>query len=294
MNMTQAERRKIIGASEVGAILGYSKYDSPYDIWMQKTRGKYLERSEAVKIAAEHGHQVEPWLLDKYEAKTGDKVVRGAKYLHDSNDYMIAHPDGVVPGYNGNSDGLVEIKTASAYLSDDWDVDESSDNIPVCYLAQVQQQMSVSDTRWTDVVVLIGNTDIRYYRIYRNHKMIEAMTKRLKHFWEYNVLQDIPPDASTMRDIQSRWDRVRKKSRMATCEEVELVIQIKLMRFDRLAHQKSARVIKEKEDKLIVKLANQMGDAEGLTLVNDKFLVTREQYKSGRRFNFFDRSKNDQ
>ena len=167
MNMTQAERRKIIGASEVGAILGYSKYDSPYDIWMQKTRGKYLERSEAVKIAAEHGQHVESWLLDNYKKNiNGDRglsirifpfqvrlprkkrdILTDKMFSQPPNDYMIAHPDGVVLDFNGDPSGLVEIKTASAYLSDDWDVDESSDNIPVCYLAQVQQQMSIADIK---------------------------------------------------------------------------------------------------------------------------------------------------
>jgi putative phage-type endonuclease len=74
-NLTEEEwlqlRRGSIGGSEVAAILGQSKYKTPYQVWLEKTGRARFDGSSPV---TEFGHLMEPHLRDYAASKLGRQI----------------------------------------------------------------------------------------------------------------------------------------------------------------------------------------------------------------------------
>lgn len=71
------ERKKSLGGSDMGAVLGLNKYRSPYTVWAEKT-GRIGEEpeNEAMRI----GRDLEPYVASRFE-EVSRKGVRRMNYL---------------------------------------------------------------------------------------------------------------------------------------------------------------------------------------------------------------------
>lgn len=111
-NMTRAEwleeRRRSIGGSEVGAILGLNPYAGPFSVWANKT-GKVpdAEPSEAMR----QGTDLEDYVARRFSERTGLRVER-VNYLLRNSEYPHLHAN-IDRRIVGERAGL-ECKTASA------------------------------------------------------------------------------------------------------------------------------------------------------------------------------------
>lgn len=65
--------------------------------------------------------------------------------------------------------GILEIKTASEYLKQDWD----DGNIPDYYYVQLQWYLYVTGLQWGYFVTLIGGNKYREYEVIRDEDMIQ-------------------------------------------------------------------------------------------------------------------------
>ena len=198
-----AARRLGIGGSDIGAIMGLSKWKSPVDVWLDKTGRTEpdLEMSEP----AYFGIELESFVATEYSKRSGNKVQRVNQAMkHPEHNWMLANIDRAVvaDGSRARLDkdgkltgikGLLECKTASAYLDREW----SDDSAPLAYVAQCQWYMAVTGAEWCDLAVLIGGQKYVCHRIDRDESLIAAVIEAGRQFWFGNVIADFPPTPRT-------------------------------------------------------------------------------------------------
>lgn len=103
-----AERRKSLGGSDMGAVLGLNKYRSPYAVWAEKT-GLIGEAPD--NEAMRQGRDLEEYVACRFE-EASDKVVRRVNYILRNDDAPHLHAN-IDRRILKESAGL-ECKTASA------------------------------------------------------------------------------------------------------------------------------------------------------------------------------------
>ena len=200
--MLNIEQRKElsqgIGASECGAVLGVDPYTTPYELWLIKTGRmvKDVANEEAVIM----GHMLEPVIAKRYAQLTQQKVARvNAAYRHKQYPHMLCHLDRKIIGKRK----AVEIKTANPF-STMWG-EAGTDEVPLHYIAQVQHQLAVTGWEENDLIVFRGTTDLRIYPFKRDEDTIQLITDKVNHFWNYHILRDIPPAATTRGDLKHMY-----------------------------------------------------------------------------------------
>ena len=135
--MTKQTRREFLearqsglGGSDIAAILGMSKWDTPYGIYRSKTEPIPDEDTEEHEYQY-WGHVLEDVVAKEYQKRTGNKVQRvNVQMQHPDYPFMQANIDRAVvnPDIAGNvrwkdgrltTDRLLECKTANAFARAD-------------------------------------------------------------------------------------------------------------------------------------------------------------------------------
>lgn len=151
-------RSNRIGGSEIGAICGWSPFQTREQLLAEKTgmaerkpctpameRGNYLESS----IAA--------WLADK-EKITYDDTKMGT-WIADDNPFQVYNPDGIT------SDGrLAEFKTTSVRDAEHGWGRAGTDQVPLTYQAQVMYGMGLLGLNECLLAVLSGAPRFEFAR----------------------------------------------------------------------------------------------------------------------------------
>jgi putative phage-type endonuclease len=178
------DRKKGIGGSDVGTILGLNKWKSPYQLWLEKTGQVVLEESESEP--AYWGNVLEEVVAKEFQERTGKKVRRRNQvFEHPLHPFLRANIDRDIVGENA----ILECKTANQFLGKEWEGEE----VPHSYLCQVQHYMNVLNKDYCYFAVLIGGQKFIWKRIERDQELIDAITERLVEFWETNVIKGIEP-----------------------------------------------------------------------------------------------------
>lgn len=190
-------RNKVIGGSDIAAIMGLSRYKTPLKLWAEKT-GKIetpdLSNVEAVKM----GTKLEQFVADLFSEETGKAVRRSPKvYQHKDYPYMVAHIDRLVTG----TDELLECKTASIFKKDEWE----NEDIPQEYILQVMWYLGITGRKVGYIAVLIGGQNFKYKKIEFDEEFFNTMVEAAKEFWTH-VLSDVPPavmadDDETLKEM---------------------------------------------------------------------------------------------
>lgn len=189
-------RRAGLGASELPAILGLSRFASALDVWESKVRGTPRGPESA---ASEWGHRLEPVIAAKYAEVRGVTLTPGSTVWRDER--WFATPDFLVePGGH-----LLQIKSTSYSQRKKWELGP-----PDHVLVQVQWEMFVTCAVRDDVAVLIGGNDYRDYHINRDDRVIARLEQAAELFWQH-VLSHTPPDVAALRALwpleeATTWD----------------------------------------------------------------------------------------
>ena len=146
-----------IGASEIAAACGISRYRSRYGLWMEKT-GR--APAFAGNVATRLGHLLEPRARQLYADATGYSVwTPPASMFHPGHPWARATPDGVVEP-RATSRHLVQIKAVGYFVGR-----RMRYELPIEYEAQVQWEMFVADADRNDLAVLVGSDDLEWERV---------------------------------------------------------------------------------------------------------------------------------
>lgn len=176
-------RRKGLGGSDAGAVLGFNKYTSPYKLFLEKT-GIYKEEFDSE--AAYFGNVLEDVVRKEFEKRTGKKVITNDNlYIHDDYPFMQANLDGEIEGECAG----FEAKTASEYLKDEWVGDE----IPASYLCQLHHYMFVMNFDRMYIAYLIGGNKFGWKVVEKSPEFEKILVERESIFWNEHVLKNNPP-----------------------------------------------------------------------------------------------------
>lgn len=185
MNRTDwlRERQRGIGGSDASVILGFNKWKSPFQLYLEKT-GEHVEEINNEFIY--WGNVLEDIVAKEFEIRTGKKVrKRNQMFVHPEHNFMIANIDRDVVGEKA----LLECKTTNAFNQGAWE----GEDIPAEYICQVQHYMAVLDYEKAYIAVLIGGNKFVWKEVERDDEFIELMIQHEKHFWENHVLAGQPP-----------------------------------------------------------------------------------------------------
>jgi putative phage-type endonuclease len=258
-------RAKSLGGSDVGAVLGLSKYRSSVDVWMEKTGKEVVVRDS---LPLRFGQFAESFVASEYALATGlSLTTHDAAVVHPEYSYMHGHIDRfVVSGYLPliDEDGritasrILECKTANPFAQSEWG-EAGSDQVPLSYLVQCVWYMMLTNIDQADLAVLFGNADFRIYEITRDLELEQMVLERAKSFWENYVLTDIPPPATSESDYKTLFGKSKvSKSVEAPAQTCELVKKLKSLN-EQVEHYE-AEISQIKQS-----IMGQMQDAEVLT-----------------------------
>ena len=136
------DRSHFLGGSDIGAILGFSKYRTPLAVWMEKT-GK--SKPFMGNLATRFGHFNEAFVASEYVYATGYHLREYSDAItHPEHPYFCAHIDRLIcdPKQHINEDenpsvailknalGVLECKTANPFAKGDWG-EPGTDQVPL-------------------------------------------------------------------------------------------------------------------------------------------------------------------
>ncbi|MDA3500757.1 MULTISPECIES: YqaJ viral recombinase family protein [Acinetobacter] len=276
-------RKKGIGGSDVAAILGFSPYKSPYQLWLDKT-GR--SEKKAQNESAHFGHLLEDVVAKEFSRRAGLKVQRVTQQLFlEDHPWAIGNIDRAVinPEISGNvrfkdgaltTDQLLECKTASEYMSKLFG-EEGSDQVPDYYLTQCLWYLMITGCQIIHLAVLIGGNKFRMYRIERDEDLIQSIFEQVKSFWFNHVIADVPPDPTCFDDVLHRWSKhVVGKQVEANFEQIKLGEEL-------VTVQNRQKADKAREDEIKLKIVSTMQDAE-MMISQGKTLFTYKEQSSTR------------
>ena len=194
-----AERRKSLGGSDMGAVLGLNKYRSPFSVWAEKT-GLIAETPD--NEAMRQGRDLEDYVAQRFCERSGKPVQRlnyilrndDAPYLHANIDRRILK----------ESAGL-ECKTASALSMKSYVGGE----FPESYYAQCVTYLAVTGwARWYLAALVLNKAFFVYQvttvpddecpdwcesSVYVSPEEIAALKRCAADFWTDHVETGEPP-----------------------------------------------------------------------------------------------------
>ncbi|HET9892615.1 MAG TPA: YqaJ viral recombinase family protein [Mycobacterium sp.] len=179
-----ATRRAGLGGSEVSTLVGLTRYESPYELWLDKT-GQVPFVEDAPSEAAEMGTLLEPVVRDRFARVHGLTVDLVGTYRSREWPWMVANPDGLC------SDGTgYEGKTCSQWLAHQWKDGQTADHAEL----QAQWGMAVTGLTAWHVAVLIGGQHNEYRLIERDDELIAVLVDVSRRFWFDHVVAGEPPE----------------------------------------------------------------------------------------------------
>ena len=196
-----AERRRSLGGSDMGAVLGMHRYSSPYAVWADKT-GRIPEKED--NEAMRQGRDLEDYVARRFMEKSGKKVRRlNAILRNDEYPHLHANIDRDIVG----EDSGLECKTASAISARRF----AGGDFPENYYCQCVTYLAVTGyRRWYLAVLILGKGFLIYQMttvpddtvpewcessIYVSPEEIRALTEAADHFWTAYIETDTPPPA---------------------------------------------------------------------------------------------------
>jgi len=164
-----------LGGSEVAAVVGLSKWATPYSLWHRKAgmrHGHPLLPEEDIGDSPmiEWGNRLEEVVGEKLIENHPDLslVASPGTFAHVERDWQLANPDLLgddpdLPDTDGQPRPVIgEVKTAA--YGHAWGAD-GTDEIPLYYRCQCQWYMDVMGAEYAILCVLIGGNDYREYKI---------------------------------------------------------------------------------------------------------------------------------
>lgn len=185
-----AARKQGIGASDVGALLGFSPYTTPWQVWADKTG--HPRPVDILGPAVELGNELEPWLLDQACRLLDETVVRtGSRmYAHPEYPHHLASPDGHVGSIGDRV--LVECKTAGLM---GWGTPEgwSAEDIPLGYELQGRWQMHVMNYQRVTFVSLVAGMGLVLHHLDRDTNLEAELVRQVDEWWNRHVVAGEEP-----------------------------------------------------------------------------------------------------
>jgi putative phage-type endonuclease len=189
------EGRWGVGASEIAAVVGLSRYSSPLTLWARK---RDVIEPDPDNLSMAFGRRIESLVLDLFAEQTGLHVERYPLAIarSTSTPWAFCSPDGIVwegkhePGSWEAALGPVEAKSTSRRV----DFDDPESEVAARWLAQVQWQLFVLGMERGWLAVLDSFRDEGHVeQIERDAEAIDWLLDEATTFWKHVESGEPPP-----------------------------------------------------------------------------------------------------
>jgi predicted phage-related endonuclease len=210
MNQEQREtRRTRCTGTKVAAILGKSKFRTPFDVYAQ---AKKLVEDTPQTPQMLRGIVMERALLDYYEEFVGSKVARPDNtFVHPHEDWMAASPD----GFWEQDGGMVIVDAKTSRDRSAWGR-PGTDDVPVDYSMQLHWYAAVMSAYFDkpvvglEVVVFFTMTDeIEIYKVRPDPELGEKLIERCRDWWWKHVIAGVAPEIDHGKSVDKMLDNVQ-------------------------------------------------------------------------------------
>lgn len=210
------DRKKGIGGSDIGAILGISKYKTPIDVYREKKEN--YTTPENIPMRA--GKWNEELIAQLFAEKTGFKVFEPAKSLElisqlfadkpeieikifDSSQMTFtkdmifkASIDRFFTDENGNT-GILECKCSGGFLKEP----------DISHFAQLQWYLGITGYDKGYLAYLCAYHELKYFEFNRDDEFISTMQTEALNFWNNHIVTGIVPDPVSAEDILKLYEK---------------------------------------------------------------------------------------
>ncbi len=202
------ERRKLLTASDVSAVLGISPWSTPWDVYQEKVNGVQRDGNRAMS----RGKRMEDAIAQEYHEETERPVVNLGEFTiqrHPDLEWLGATLDrdvqgsALAPAPEGTKSIVnpLEIKMALGSAA------EWQDEPPLYYVVQLQVQISCVRADWGTLCALTGPGPLRHQDFYADPKFFAAALPILEEFW-HRVKTQNPPEPQELPSTLATAKRV--------------------------------------------------------------------------------------
>ena len=213
----EEERRSVIGATDISAIVNKSPYGrTGHDVYMDKLRlGPPIKQTTRMRM----GLHNEPLIADLYAEQTGLRPGSAEFCRMKTHPFIGGHPDYLV--YNGDLNRGLECKYVAWLDPEKWG-EAGSDKIPEGFFIQCQWYMMLTGLDLWDLAVLDGGGSLRIYPLERHARLIDHLLKEGRSFWINHVIPKVPPPVdsseSASKMLKAVWPQHTEEVKEATPE----------------------------------------------------------------------------
>ncbi len=175
-----------LGGSDAAVVLGISPFKSRLQLWHEKVN-KTIDTNSNSNLIFDIGHALEPVIANHYTKMTGRVLEICPQKIHSKYPFITGNIDRKIVKSERESEGILEIKTKGDHVN--WHNEE----IPIYYMAQIQQYLEVYGYSWAGFAVLdLGKREITITDVERDDEFIENLIMEEAKFWDL-VQNKTPP-----------------------------------------------------------------------------------------------------
>ena len=289
-------RRTGLGGSDAGAVLGTSRYASPYSLWAEKTG--LVESEFSGNEATEWGNELEESVARRYAKVTGKRVVAWPVMLQSVDrpfqlancDFFIVDyatfdefPEGEVTVHNSYEapngiTAILEIKTTGLVgrASREWE----NDGIPSGYFYQGAHYSAVTGVRNVVFAALVGGAGLQIREVTYQEDLITTLNEAESKFWEMVENREEPETIGHESDFET-LKAAYPESKGSTVVADEFLL-------DTLAEFRRAKAIADEAESLVkelrAKLERAIAENEAVVDSEGNTLYTFKSTKPGEAF----------
>lgn len=253
-------RSQGLGGTDVAAVLGFDKWRTPLDVWLDKTgRGERTPSSYPMR----RGTHMEPFILAEYARQTGALMERPPALLaHPEYPWLRASLDGLA--HHPDRTVIVDAKAPTWRGRSDWWDEEKL--CPDGYAIQMLTYLAVTGL---DEAVLVADVagELTTVTIARDLDWEARALPLLERWWHEHVVADEPPAADWERDTIPALNRAWLVDSGTTLEASDALAGA-VHAWQGLTPK--AKSLKSLTDALRVQIREGMGTAQVLTIGGEK------------------------
>ncbi|MBK6900137.1 MAG: YqaJ viral recombinase family protein [bacterium] len=191
-----AKRRRVLGATDAVAVLGYSKFKTPLDVWLEKT-GRAEPDNLDDKYVVQRGNVLEGLIITEWSRRNGAALVEFPPLLGHPHHRMLAASLDAVGDIDTRQRTICEAKAVTWRAKDDWWDDAVM--VPDQYAVQVLIQLAVTGLDVAHICADVAG-EYRQVVIERDFDFEAWALPALADWWERHVVGGEEPDIDPVRD----------------------------------------------------------------------------------------------
>ena len=201
-------RKRYIGGSDAGAVVGLNPYKSAYSLWGEKT-GKLpeFEGNTTTRV----GSYLEELVAQMFTEETGKKVRRKNRILvNEEYPWACADVDRLIIGEKA----LLECKTTNSTLAMK---KFKRGEYPEQWYCQMTHYLAVTGLEKAYLAVLIESREFKIFELERDEEEIAALMSAERDFWNL-VKTDTPPATDGMASTSEALTALYPQSNAETVD----------------------------------------------------------------------------